>query len=121
MDSGVGSPPIGPTTPTHTTEVMSLGVGSLLSMSLKRIAHEVFLRWNWWWFNWREGLKEDFPFCCILRFSVENAISPLRPQALMRGGDWRGLPYVACAIFHEGKENIERLQNHVKCQDRRMW
>ena len=63
-------------------------------------------RWVWTvqWaiYNLREGIAEGYPACCIVRFSLESAILPARPQAVLRFGGWRGRGYVACGWFHEG-------------------
>jgi len=65
MKSGVGSPVSGSTTPTHPDRTLSVGVPILCGMSLNKTAREVFLCWDWWKLNWRTGLQDGFPFCCV--------------------------------------------------------
>ena len=57
---------------------------------------------QWAIYNLCAGIAEGYPACCIVRFSLESAILPARPQAVLRFGRWRGRGYVACGWFHEG-------------------
>ena len=57
---------------------------------------------QWAIYNLRAGIAEGYPPCCIVRFSLESAILPARPQALLRFGWCRGRGYVACGWFHDG-------------------
>lgn len=66
------------------------------------LIHETVFRMRWLIFNWRCGLREGYPSCCVIRFCIENLVDPRRPQGHMRYARWRGRGYVACGFLHEG-------------------
>jgi hypothetical protein len=61
---------------------------------------ELVFRFAWLRFDLRAGFMEGYPLCCIVRFTAEHAISPLRPLARERSGSHRGRGYVPCGILH---------------------
>lgn len=64
---------------------------------------------------WRHGREDHFPICCVLRFSIESALSdgksaPATTGAAVRRGtvtDYRRSmsPFVPCNIFHRKTHN----------------
>lgn len=58
-------------------------------------------------FHWRQGLRDQFPICCVLRFSIECALMdgktyPLSyASARQRGSIDQGHGvFVPCNVFH---------------------
>lgn len=63
--------------------------------------------------HWRLGCQDGYPICCVLRFSIENALAdgktlPMSKGVAIRRGvvnDGTGKMFVPCNLFHYKNED----------------
>jgi hypothetical protein len=53
----------------------------------------------------REGHANGYPWCCVIRFSLERALRYDAPQSLERGVRQATIdnPHVPCFVFHRAE------------------
>jgi hypothetical protein len=80
----------------------TVGVGHLTVKS-SHAQSALLDRLRWFVNDMRYGRNEGFPFCCRLRYSLEEAILRDPEPAVWRGLRFNELKveYVPCGIFHQ--------------------